>query len=247
MMAPVRVIVVCIAFLVACGGKGEGTTANRTKLKAAVLGLARDTHTGEPVAMADIELIGPSKRKTLTNKNGLYTIDGLAAGTYTLKGVFAGQPVQITKIPVHDGEAVYVDLMFTLGDPQPILVVFGDRSAEITRYRPKNIQPSAILIEGTVSDVQTRERVIGAVVTAVYTDAAKQMHTEQTITDDHGRHDQRVLLDQRTRAGRDAARRRCHGDRGGDRAARDRAQQVDQSNQNRAPMLPSKCGPKRSR
>lgn len=188
MMAPVRVIVVCIAFLVACGGKGEGTTANRTKLKAAVLGLARDTHTGEPVAMADIELIGPSKRKTLTNKNGLYTIDGLAAGTYTLKGVFAGQPVQITKIPVHDGEAVYVDLMFTLGDPQPILVVFGDRSAEITRYRPKNIQPSAILIEGTVSDVQTRERVIGAVVTAVYTDAAKQMHTEQTITDDHGRY-----------------------------------------------------------
>ncbi|MGE0397907.1 MAG: collagen binding domain-containing protein [Kofleriaceae bacterium] len=183
-----RVIVVCIAFLVACGGKGEGTTANRTKLKAAVLGLARDTHTGEPVAMADIELIGPSKRKTLTNKNGLYTIDGLAAGTYTLKGVFAGQPVQITKIPVHDGEAVYVDLMFTLGDPQPILVVFGDRSAEITRYRPKNIQPSAILIEGTVSDVQTRERVIGAVVTAVYTDAAKQMHTEQTITDDHGRY-----------------------------------------------------------
>ncbi len=188
MMAPVRVIVVCIAFLVACGGKGEGTTANRTKLKAAVLGLARDTHTGEPVAMADIELIGPSKRKTLTNKNGLYTIDGLAAGTYTLKGVFAGQPVQITKIPVHDGEAVYVDVMFTLGDPQPILVVFGDRSAEITRYRPKNIQPSAILIEGTVSDVQTRERVIGAVVTAVYTDAAKQMHTEQTITDDHGRY-----------------------------------------------------------
>ncbi len=188
MMAPVRVLVVCVAFLVACGGKGEGTMSNRTKLKAAVLGLARDSHTGEPVAMADIELIGPSRRKTLTNKNGLYTIDGLSAGTYTLKGVFAGQPIQITKIPVRDGEAIYVDLMFTLGDPQPILVVFGDRSAEITRYRPKSIQPSAIIIEGTVSDVQTREREIGAVVTAVHVGAAEKKHTEQTITDDHGRY-----------------------------------------------------------
>lgn len=179
MMAAVRIIAVCVALLVACGGKG----AERPKLKAAILGLARDSHTGEPVAMADLELRGPSPRTTSTNKYGLYTIDGIAAGTYTLRGVFAGQPIEISKIPVRDGEATYVDLMFTLGDPQPINVVFGDHSAEITRYHPKNIQPSASLIEGTVSDVSTRERVVGAVVTA-----ANQSHTEQTISDDHGRY-----------------------------------------------------------
>lgn len=184
----VQILVVCVALLVACSGKGEGTTAGRAKLSAAVLGLARDSHTGEPVAMADIELLGPNQRKTSTNKNGLYTIDGLEAGTYTLKAVFAGQPIEITKIPVLDGEATYIDLMFTLGDPQPINVVFGDRAAQILRYRPKDIQPSAVIIEGTVSDLQTRDRVVGAVVTAVRKDAANQLHTEQTVTDDHGRY-----------------------------------------------------------
>lgn len=188
MMPPVRILVLCLAVLTACGGKGESTAANRAKLRAAILGLARDSHTGEPVAMADISVSGPEAKKTSTNKYGLYTIDGLRAGTYTLTGVFAGQPIEISKIPVRDGEATYVDLMFTLGDPQPIMVVFGDHTAEITRYKPKNIQPSAILIEGTVSDVATRERVAGAVVTAVYKDAANNLHTEQTITDNDGRY-----------------------------------------------------------
>jgi hypothetical protein len=191
MMAAVRSIAVCIALLVACGGKGSGestTTANRAKLKAALVGLARDSHTGEPVAMAEIELRGPTSRKTSTNKYGLYTIDGLSAGTYTLRAVFAGQPIEITKIPVRDGEATYVDLMFTLGDPQPITVVFGDHANEITRYRPKDIQPSAALIEGTVSDISTRERVVGAVVTAARLDIANQLQTEQTVSDDHGRY-----------------------------------------------------------
>jgi hypothetical protein len=190
MMARVRRIVVAfIAILVACGGKGsERTTAAPVKLKAAILGLARDSHTGEPVGMAEIELKGPDARKTSTNKSGLYTVDGLSPGEYTLKAVFAGQPIEVTKIIVGQGEAIYVDLMFTLGDPQPIHVVFGDHSAEITRYRPKNIQPSAAMIEGTVNDIGTRERVVGAVVTAATLDQANQLRTEQTVSDDHGRY-----------------------------------------------------------
>lgn len=189
MMAAVKFVAVCVALLVACSGTGgEGAVAPRAKLAAAVLGLARDSHTGEPVAMADIELRGPEGRRTSTNKNGLYSIDGLAGGTYSLRGVFAGQPIEITKIPVRDGEATYVDLMFTLGDPQPITVVFGDHSAEITRYLPKDIAPQVAIIEGTVSDVSTRERVVGAVVTAAHLDPANQLQTEQTISDDHGRY-----------------------------------------------------------
>ncbi len=181
-----KLIATCVVLLVACGGAAN--TASRAKLKAAVLGLARDTHTGEPVAMADIELHGPETKKTTTNKSGLYTIDGLLAGTYALRGVFAGQPIEITNIPVRDGEATYVDLMFTLGDPQPITVVFGDRANEITRYYPSNIAPAIAIVEGIVVDISRRERVVGAVVTAARKDATGQLHTDQTISDDHGRY-----------------------------------------------------------
>jgi hypothetical protein len=185
----VRSIAVVAALLVACGGKGGSTaTTHPVKLKAAITGLARDTHTGEPVAMADISISGPTTSKTSTNKYGLYTIDDIAGGTYTLKGVFAGQAIEISKIPVRESEVTYVDIMFTLGDPQPIHVVFGDHANEITRYHGKDIQPSACLIEGTVSDVSTRERVVGAVVTAAHLDIANQLQTEQTISDDAGRY-----------------------------------------------------------
>lgn len=185
MMAAVRILVVCVALVGWLSGALSGchSTPRPTKPPAAVVGLARDSHTGEPVGMAEIELRGPTRRTTSTNKYGLYTIDGLAAGTYSLHGVFAGQPIDIAKIPVRDGEATYVDLMFTLGDPQPINVVFGDHSAEITRYQPKTIAPGVAIIEGTLSDVSTRERVVGAVVTAIGNGT-----TEQTITDDHGRY-----------------------------------------------------------
>ena len=153
-----------------------------------MVGLARDSHTGEPVAMAEIALHGPNERTTSTNTSGLYTIDGLAGGTYTLKAVFAGQPIEITKIPVRDGEATYVDIMFTLGDPQPILVEFGDHANEITRHYPPNIAPATATIEGIVADVSTRGRVAGAVVTVAHRDPADQLQTEQTVSDDHGRY-----------------------------------------------------------
>jgi mannose-6-phosphate isomerase-like protein (cupin superfamily) len=186
----VKIVAMCAVLLVACGGRGgsDGTTADRAKLKAAVLGLARDSHTGEPVAMAELELRGPDHRTTSTNKSGLYTIDGIRGGTYTLKGIFAGQPIEITRIPVRDGEATYVDILFTLGDPQPINVVFGDHANEITRYYPKSISPATSIIEGIVADISTRERVVGAVVTAAHKDPADQLQTDQTISDDHGRY-----------------------------------------------------------
>lgn len=182
MMAPVRIFVACVALLVACGG----AQVDRGKRPTVVLGLARDSHTGEPVALATIELRGPIMRSTATSNSGTYTFDNLIPGTYSLKGMYAGQSIDITKILVREGESTYVDLTFTLGDPDPHPIVYGDHASDITRYRPQDIAPSASTIEGTISDIQTRERIAGAVVTATLDNP--EPHTEQTVSDDHGRY-----------------------------------------------------------
>jgi len=136
--------------------------------------------------MASIVLRGPARRQTSTNKNGIYTIAGLAPGTYTLTGMYAGQSIDIKDVLVREGESTYVDFTFTLGDPDSHQIVFGDHASDITRYHPLDIAPSASIIEGTISDVQSRERVPGAVVTATLDNP--EPHTEQTITDDNGRY-----------------------------------------------------------
>lgn len=121
--------------------------------------------------------------RTTTAPDGLYVIDDIKPGRFTLTATFAGQPITIKNIDVRAGEATFVDVTFTLGSPDPILVDYGDPSqGAITRYRPKREITS---IEGTVSELQTRERVIGAVVTAV---GGPKSETLQTVTDNHGRY-----------------------------------------------------------
>lgn len=137
--------------------------------------------------MAEIELTGPRTYRVMSNQRGIYEIDGLERGTYRLKGVFAAQPIVVSNIDIHDGEATYVDLTFTLGDPQPIRVEFSDHTGEITRYHPKDLSPTTARIEGTISELQTRQRVAGAVVTAIPRVVAVHQEVEQTITDDAGR------------------------------------------------------------
>ena len=85
-------------------------------------------------------------------------------------------------IDVRAGETSYVDIAFTLGRPEPLHVDYGDKAGEIGRYHPPNLGAGVALIEGTVNDTSTRERVPGAVVTAVLGG-----QTEQTISDEHGR------------------------------------------------------------
>lgn len=144
-------------------------------------GLVRDRASGEPVGMAELQL--SSGAKATSAPDGLYTIDRVEPGTYTLVATFAGQPVTIKNIPVRAGEATFVDVTFTLGNPEPILVDFGDPTqGEITRYRNKR---ETSLIEGTVSEMTTHERVVGAVVTA---NGGPRDDTLQTITDAQGRY-----------------------------------------------------------
>ncbi len=156
-----------------------------------IAGLARDMDSGDPVAKAEIRILwlqqGTNQGRTTTSgDNGLYDIETLVPGKYQLVAVFAGQPVEVSNIDVRAGQITMVDIVFTLGRPDPIKVDFGSaKASQIERYRPSNVTASVAIIEGTVSDTATKQRVAGAVVTAVIGDDSNR--TQQTVSDDHGR------------------------------------------------------------
>lgn len=182
--ACVKLAVTVVLLLAACGG-ATGPTAGRSRTLGAIAGLARDLDSGDPVAKADIRVRAQgdlTPKVTTTSDRGLYDVDHLAPGRYQLTARFAGQPVDVMNIDVRGGETTYVDIVFTLGRPEPLRVDYGDKAGEIGRYRPPNLGSSISIIEGTVNDTSTRGRVQGAVVTAV-----TGAQTEQTISDEHGR------------------------------------------------------------
>lgn len=184
--APVRLLI--LALIVA----GCGTTAPAARgahgraTTGSLVGLARDHDSGDPVALADIRIRGMTidNLRTQSNDKGLYEIKSLPPGRYQLLAQFAGQPFEVTNIEIRANEITHVDLVFTLGHPDPIHIDFGDpKQSQIDRYRPASLGQSVAMIEGTVNDLSTRERVPGAVVTVV-----TGSRTEQTVSDDDGRY-----------------------------------------------------------
>ena len=153
-----------------------------------IAGLARDHDSGDPVAKAEVVVrAGTRALTTVTSERGMFEIPKLAPGKYTLSAVFAGQPVDVTNIEVRAGTITTVDVDFTLGRPEPLQIDHAARGARIDRYRPTSLAASErALIEGTVNDSTTRQRVAGAVITAVYNNDATT--TQQTVSDDHGRY-----------------------------------------------------------
>ena len=161
-------------------GHGRATTGT-------LAGLARDHDSGDPVALADIRVRGTNidNLRTQSSDKGTYEIKSLPPGRYQMMAQFAGQPFEVTNIEIRANEITHVDLVFTLGHPDPIRVDYGDpKQAQIDRYRPSAIGKTVSMIEGTVNDLSTRERVPGAVITAVMGGGA----TEQTVSDDDGRY-----------------------------------------------------------
>jgi hypothetical protein len=185
--ALVRVVVLVaatLAWLAACGGPQRVRPVT-----GAIAGLARDHDSGDPIAKAEIRVRSEAMAQELVTASsdlGLFDVDHLPPGRYRLSSTFAGQPLDVVNIDVRAGEVTTVDLVFTLGRPEPIRIDFGDPKAgaagEINRYRPRGASAAAV-IEGTVNDSATRTRVPGAVVTAVGADT----RTQQTVSDDHGR------------------------------------------------------------
>lgn len=180
-VVPVVLALVGVALLVGCGApqRPRPTTG-------AIAGMARDRDSGDAIAHADIRVRahGGATVTTTSSDDGFFDIDHLRPGTYDLVATFAGQPLEVTGIVVRAGIATAVDLVFTLGQPAPIRLDWGDLSRlQIERYHLHDGGALA-LIEGTVTDAETHERVAGAVVTMLRPDTTA---AQQTVSDDRGR------------------------------------------------------------
>lgn len=183
----VRAVLV-VTLVSACGA---ATTPHRpADTTGAILGLVRDKTTGEPIAMAEVALRRDDGldrlAATKTTNDGVYDFDALAPGLYSVNVYFAGDGVEVDKIKVVAGRVAPVDVAIDLGQPGPVVVIDYSHAQDgaIDHYKPANASADVGVIEGTVADATTRERVAGAVVTALgsgVTDA------RQAVTDDRGR------------------------------------------------------------
>lgn len=190
----VAAIVVGLASVAATACRGSGPRAPAPPLEGGISGLVRELGTGDPVAMAKIEvfdqalgvLAPPAAPARQSDQRGLYFYNSLPEATYRVRAEFAGAVVEMSDVPVVRGRMVSVDLPFTLGAVEPLLLSYGNaRDGAIDRYRPRHAPADLGLIEGTVSDAGTRERVVGAVVTVAPTGS---VDARQEITDDQGRY-----------------------------------------------------------
>jgi hypothetical protein len=153
-----------------------------------IAGVARDHDSGEVIAHAGLSVRASGEmaaRKASSDAQGAFAFDHLPPGRYDLSASFAGQPVSVDNIAVTAGRTAVVDVTFTLGRPDPITVDFGNpKEGAIDRYHPKNHAQATGVIEGTVSDAGSRERVAGAVITA---SRGHDTDALQGVTDDQGR------------------------------------------------------------
>jgi hypothetical protein len=183
--ATLPVVRFLLVLLAACGTAGMNNARRPTQ--GAITGLTRDGDSAEPLGAADVVAKRPNAPDAsgVSGRDGVYTIDHLPPGRYTVIGTYAGQTVTTTNVEVDAGEATYVDVQFTPSRPDPYTIDFSDvRFSAITKYRTKD---GRTLIEGTVADVGTKYRIAGAVVTA-FGPTGPYADTLQTITGDDGRY-----------------------------------------------------------
>jgi uncharacterized protein (DUF2141 family) len=154
-----------------------------------VTGVATDHDTGDHVAQAEIRLRAQGQlsaaTRVVTDANGTYKFDHVLPGTYSVSALYAGQPVDVDGVVVHAGIAAVADVSFTLGRPDAHHTVFGNE--QIDRYHPRGLGKTVGRIEGSVTDTTTRDRVIGAVVTAIGPGSEVGAPVAQTVSDEQGR------------------------------------------------------------
>lgn len=154
-----------------------------------IVGLARDHDTGDVVAKAKISVRAQGHLAPITlmtGKDGGFGLAHLAPGQYSLTANFAGTVVDVSNIEVKAGGPTVVDVTFELGRPDPVAVDFGNaQDSEIARYRPRH---QVTLIEGTVNNRASKERIAGAVITAIGPGSGPSAPTLQAVSDDQGRY-----------------------------------------------------------
>ena len=179
-----RFLTLLLVTLVSCGAPPHPRS-----VLGAIGGLARDLASGEAVPNAQIRIRAQGEmapQLVVTDHQGRFSLDKVRPGRYSLSALYAGQPVEVDNIVVKANEATIVDVMFTLGDPDPVVIDFGNpKDGEIGHFRPRQLAPDLSIIEGTVNDAGTRERVGGAVISAV---GGPHDTTVQTVSDEQGRY-----------------------------------------------------------
>ena len=185
--ATLPVVRFLLVLLVACGTAGGMKGSARRPTEGAITGLARDGDSAEPLGAADIRIQGPNgiELRGVSGRDGMYTVDPVKPGRYTVVGTYAGQTVTTTNVQVDAGEATYVDIQFTPSRPAPYTIDYTD--PELSQIRKYVTKDNRTLIEGTVSDSKSRNRIPGAVVT-MFGPAGPTADTLQTVTGDDGRY-----------------------------------------------------------
>ena len=175
--------------LVVIWGSACGATQGPVKRKThgAITGLTRDGDSAEPLGAAEVHVKRPNAPDLVgvLGRDGMYTIDPVVPGRYTVVGTYARQTVTITNVAVDAGEASYVDIQFTPGRPEPYTIDYTD--PEVSEIKTFKTTDKRTLIVGSVADSGSRIRIPGAVVTA-YGPAGTYADTLQTVTADDGRY-----------------------------------------------------------
>lgn len=148
----------------------------------AIGGLVRNRDTGEAVGFATLRLFGTALTTRATHE-GLFGFDHLAPGRYRLDAELGSARGAIENIAVDAGEATVIDVELSTGS-LAVLDYNGDTHDDtIEHFTPERHDPSTSTIDGTVTDIASRRRVAGAVITAV-----DGPNTFQTVTDNAGRY-----------------------------------------------------------
>lgn len=178
-----------VLVLAACGAATPQHASQIRRDEGSIVGLARDHDTGDLIAKAKITIRAQGRlapRTTVSGKDGGFGLAGLPIGTYSLSANFAGTVVDVSNIVVAGGYPTVVDVMFELGKPDPVRKDFGDPTeSEIAYYHPSHHQT---LIEGTVNNRGSKERIAGAVITAIGPGTGPAVPTLQAVSDDQGRY-----------------------------------------------------------
>ncbi len=181
-----------LLLLVACAGTATTTGPKARATTGSIAGVARDHDSGETIAKASISVHAdgdPRPRVVLSDAQGHYALAGLPPGDYSVSASFAGQVIDVGHVGVKVGDPTIVDLTFTLGRPEPITLVYGDaKLGAIDRYRPPHLAAGAAVIEGTITDTATRDRIAGATVSIVGPGSGPNTPTQLAVSDDEGRY-----------------------------------------------------------
>ena len=200
-------VITLLSTLAACGaGPGAPAATQPAATAGTLTGLIRNANTGEPLATTRVAALREPDNalpttpedprvatverdlvhadlQTQSAADGVYALS-LPIGTYRVIASFQGKQLELDHVAILGGRTRSLDISIDLTTTAPQVVdVRALGPAPPQRFR--RARPSSHgVIEGTVTDVGTTERVPGAVVVAT---SPVTEHTLHTVSDEVGR------------------------------------------------------------